>query len=117
MKSKQKAGSKTGVVPGVTLHADGTMVVVVKYPVPSLNKLFGMHPWSRYKEKRSTQAAFLSAFTASADALSIPTTAASSGWSIHSAISALSQTIDPKMLRSAFLKQRSAQKQKSIPES
>lgn len=32
--------------------------LVLKHPVPSLNKLFAMNPWQRKKEKQKTQVAF-----------------------------------------------------------
>ena len=39
--------------------------IVVRHPVPSLNRLFAMNPWQRRREKLATQAAFASALSAS----------------------------------------------------
>lgn len=92
-------------------------VLFVRHKVPSLNALFGMHPWSRYKEKRSTQVAFLSALKAAAEDSSIQTICAENGFAIQSAIADLSATIEHKTSRSEFLKQRSKQKPKKERES
>lgn len=91
--------------------------IVVHHPVPSLNKLFGLHPWSRLKEKRTTQVAFLSALSAIAADYSTPTTSAPSGFLTRVGIPALSATIDRKTSRSKFLKSRSARKRKNTPKS
>jgi len=40
--------------------------LVVRYPVPSLNRLFSMTHWNRQREKRKTQAALLSALSPTA---------------------------------------------------
>jgi hypothetical protein len=32
--------------------------LVVRHPVPSVNRLFAMNPWQRRREKQATQAAF-----------------------------------------------------------
>ena len=39
--------------------------LVVRHPVPSLNRLFAMNPWQRRREKLATQGAFASALSAS----------------------------------------------------
>jgi hypothetical protein len=39
--------------------------LVVRHPVPSLNKLFAMNPWQRRREKRDTQIEFVSVLLAS----------------------------------------------------
>ena len=39
--------------------------LVVRHPVPSLNRLFAMSPWRRHREKLATQGAFASALSAS----------------------------------------------------
>jgi hypothetical protein len=39
--------------------------LVVRHPVPSLNRLFAMNPWQRRREKLATQSAFASALSAS----------------------------------------------------
>lgn len=38
--------------------------LVVRHPVPSLNRLFSMTPWDRHREKKATQAAFMFALSA-----------------------------------------------------
>ena len=48
--------------------------LVVRHPVPSLNRLFAMNPWQRRREKLATQSAFASALSASALASAIQTT-------------------------------------------
>ena len=48
--------------------------LVVRHPVPSLNRLFAMNPWQRRREKLATQAAFASALSASALGSAIQTT-------------------------------------------
>ena len=48
--------------------------LVVRHPVPSLNRLFAMNPWQRRREKLATQAAFASALSASALDSAIQTT-------------------------------------------
>jgi len=40
--------------------------LVIRHPVPSLNRLFSMTHWSRQREKRKTQAALLSALSPTA---------------------------------------------------
>lgn len=39
--------------------------LIIYHPVPSLNRLFGMNHWQRRREKKATQAAFLSMLKAS----------------------------------------------------
>ena len=48
--------------------------LVVRHPVPSLNRLFAMNPWQRRREKLATQAAFAFALSASGLASAIQTT-------------------------------------------
>lgn len=111
---KKRDSSQTAAAAGTN---PGEFRIVVRHKVPSLNELFSMHPWSRYKEKRSTQVAFLSALKAADAGSSIPITSAPSGSWIASAIAALSQTIGQKTSRSEFTKQRSAKKRKKAPSS
>lgn len=51
-----------------------TLKLIVRHPVPSLNKLFAMNHWQRHKERNQTQLALLSALQVSAKDLSIQTT-------------------------------------------
>ena len=48
--------------------------LVVRHPVPSLNRLFAMNPWQRRREKLATQSAFASALSASGLDSAIQTT-------------------------------------------
>lgn len=48
--------------------------IVVRHPVPSLNRLFAMDPWQRRREKIATQCAFASALSASGAAFAIQIT-------------------------------------------
>lgn len=52
----------------------GTLMLIVKHPVPSLNALFGMSHWQRVKEKKKIQIAFASALSACGIASSIQIT-------------------------------------------
>lgn len=52
--------------------------LVVRHPVPSLNRLFSMTHWSRQREKRNTQAAMLSALSPTAEGSVMRTTSAQS---------------------------------------
>ena len=97
--------------------APPSLRLVVLHPVPSLNRLFGLHPWSRLKEKRSTQAAFLSALSATAADCSTPTTSAQSGFLMRVGIPALSATIDRKTSRSKWLREKSRARKTSAQRS
>ena len=52
----------------------GTLVLIIRHPVPSLNALFGMSHWQRVKEKKKIQIAFASALSACGVASSIQIT-------------------------------------------
>lgn len=63
--SKQKVGSKALLVIGVTRAEDGSLIVVMKQAVPSLNALLAMHWRSRHKLKEQVQESLSSALQAS----------------------------------------------------
>ena len=67
--------------------------LVVRHPVPSLNRLFAMNPWQRRREKRATQGAFASALSASGLDSAIRTTFARNTSLIASATPGSSRTI------------------------
>ena len=69
--------------------------VVVRYPVPSLNRLFAMHPWQRRREKLATQAAFASALSATGLGSATLTTFARNTSLIASATPGSSRTTPP----------------------
>lgn len=48
--------------------------LVVRHPVPSLNRLFAMNPWQRRREKLATQSAFASALSVTGIGSAIQTT-------------------------------------------
>lgn len=72
--------------------------LIVRRPVPSLNVIFKMQHWGWAKEKRSTQAAFLSALQVTANDSSIPITSVQSGFLMRVAIPALSLMIARRTL-------------------
>ena len=73
--------------------------LVVRHPVPSLNRLFAMNPWQRRREKRATQGAFASALSASGLDSAIQTTFARNTSSIASATRGSSPTTGPTASR------------------
>jgi hypothetical protein len=91
--------------------------LVVRYPVPSLNKLFAMSHWERHQEKKRTQAAFASALQAIAADYLTPTTSLGDA-SISSIVAAIrdsSQMIDPKTSTLLRSKRKSDTSQKKKP--
>ena len=58
----------------MTSETENGLRLVVRHPVPSLNRLFAMNPWQRRREKRATQGAFASALSASGLDSAIQTT-------------------------------------------
>ncbi len=90
----------------------GKFVLVLKHPVPSLNRLFAMHPFERLKEKKQTQRAFLSALEASGADLLTRTTFVQNTWLIASDMRKLSQTTAQNIFDSASNKS-SALKEKN----
>lgn len=55
------------------------IVLIVRHPVPSLNALFAMTHWERLREKKRTQAAFVSGSLVSDDGSLIPIISVQSG--------------------------------------
>ena len=74
--------------------------LVVRHPVPSLNRLFAMNPWQRRREKLATQGAFASALSASGLDSAIQTTFARNILSIASATRGSSPTTHRSASRS-----------------
>lgn len=60
----KKDTSKTPPATGAVLSADGSLVLVIKEPVPSLNALLGMHWRKRHQMKQRIQESLLSALRA-----------------------------------------------------
>lgn len=52
----------------------GTLILIVKHPVPSLNRLFAMTQWQRHREKKATLDALLSGLRRSGEDSLILTT-------------------------------------------
>ncbi len=74
-------------------------VLIVRYPVPSLNRLFAMNPWQRKKEKVATQNAFMSALSAIENGSATRIIFAESILSIASATRKSSRMTGQKILR------------------
>lgn len=89
------------------------LLLVIRHPVPSLNALFGMQHWQRVKEKKATQAAFLSALRALDAELSTQTICAGSTRWTASAIQEFCETIERQKSSSLQRKKRSLEKKKS----
>lgn len=76
------------------------MKIVVRHPVPSLNRLFAMTPFDRQREKKKTQAAFLFALEAIGADSSTLTTFARNTSLIASGMRGLSETTLRKIFAS-----------------
>lgn len=89
--------------------------LVVRHPVPSLNRLFAMNPWQRRREKQLTQNAFAYALRDSGADYSILTTFAQNTLLIASNMPDSSLTIPLKKLRLKPHKLRCAKSPKNAP--
>ena len=89
------------------------MILVINYPVPSLNKLFGMNHWQRRREKKAAQDAFESALLAIEG---VSATSIISPQSTSSTASAMLESFRKTLLKQSITRSarsKSAKKRKS----
>ena len=90
-----------------------TILLVLKYRVPSLNRLFSMNHWQRRKEKQQAQLATLSALKAAAADSSTPIISVGSKlWTAYDTLASYMATARTKSTtKSAKSKSRSRKKE------
>lgn len=100
------------------MNTSNSITLVVAHPVPSLNTLFAMSHWGRKRERDKTQAALLSALSATATDSSTRTTSAQNTLSMACAtLASYLATRKRTSITNARAKSKSPPKPKNEPSS